>query len=91
MPVAMWWGGCLTCPVSTDPVSYPRLVRPAQAPISFSDSRALGLNVLFLKEKKEKKNVTYDSQLKTLILLLLRQYAETKKAHPFLYWSLFSW
>jgi len=53
MPVALWLGGCLTCPVlPIDPVSCPRLVRPAQAPISFSDSRALGLNVLFLKEKR---------------------------------------
>ena len=86
--MAMWWGGCLTCPVSTDPVSYPRLVRPARTPISFSDSRTLGLTVLFLKKKRKIKAVACDSQLKTLILLLLRQYAEPKKAHLFLYWSL---
>ena len=49
MPVALWLGGCLTCLVlPIDPVSCPRLVRPARTPISFSDSRALGLTVLFL-------------------------------------------
>jgi hypothetical protein len=83
-------GRLFTCLVLTDPVSYPRLIRPARAPISFSGCRALGLNVLFLKKRKIK-GVTCDSQLKTLIVLLLRQYAEPKKAHLFLYWSLFPW
>lgn len=52
--MALWWRGCLTCPVPTesDPISYPSLVGLALD------------NVLFLKRKgkiEERKNRSCDT------------------------------